>query len=96
MATTPVRVPEDSYQRLKDTAQKLDMSLSETAQIVLETGFDHLILDEYIDWDQDLQQEFQNTLPFQSEQEAMAKMEELNQRQIERNRERSTLRQTPR
>jgi hypothetical protein len=91
MATTPVRIPEDSYEELRETAIELDVSLSEAASIVLETGFRHLNTDEYIELDRDLNQEFQEALPFDSEQEALAKMDELQQRQRERNRERSEL-----
>lgn len=95
MATTPVRIPEDSYQELRETAIELDVSLSEAASIVLETGFRYLNTDEYIDLDRDLNQEFQESLPFESEQQALDKMDELQQRQRERNRERSELSPDP-
>ncbi len=91
MGTKPVRVPEDSYERLRQTAIELDKPLSETVRIVLEAGFQNLDTGDYIELDPDLNREFQETVPFDSEREALAKLNELQQRQRERNRERSEL-----
>jgi hypothetical protein len=95
MGTKPVRVPESSYEQLRETAMELNKPLSETVRIVLETGFQHLNTGDHIELDPDLNREFQDSIPYDSEQEAIAKLDELQQRQRERNRERSELEPAP-
>jgi len=91
MGTKPIRIPEHSYEQLRETAIELDLSLSEAARIVLENGFETLNTGEHIELDSDLNQEFQAGIPYDSEEEAMQKLDRLQQRQRERNRERSDL-----
>lgn len=74
---------------------ELDVSLSKAAQIVLERGFCDLNTGDYIQLDPDLNQEFQEAMPFETDTGALDKLEELRQRQRERNRERSDLSPEP-
>jgi hypothetical protein len=95
MGTQPVRIPENSYEQLRKTAMELDVSLSEAAKIVLEHGFSSLDTGDYISLDPDLNREFQDGMPYDSDTGALEKLDELQQRQRERNRERSDLSPEP-
>lgn len=95
MASQTVRIPEDSYEQLRETAAELNVPLSEAAGIVLESGFSNLNTGDHIELDPDLNQEFQNGIPYDSEQAALSKLDDLKQRQRERNRGRSDLSPDP-
>lgn len=92
MGTTPVRIPDETYDEVRDVAVKLDVSLSEAAQILLEEGLDGFVLSKYLTLDPDLQQEsVEAGMRADTDTEALAKMDELERRQMDRNRERSDL-----
>jgi hypothetical protein len=98
MGTKPVRVPEDQYNRLRKTAAELDVSLSEAIEIVLESGYENLHLDDYLSLDPDLQAELREVYTdpeLSTDTEILAEMDEVYQRQRERNRGRSELEPEP-
>lgn len=96
MATKPVRVPDDTYEDVREIAAKLNLSLSQTTDLVLETGLQSFSLEKHLVLDPDLQRELTETLAEgDSEREIWELDEELHQRQIERNRERSELTERP-
>jgi len=92
MASKPVRVPEETYEKVREVAVKLDVPLSRATEIVLETGLDHFRLQEHLTLDPDLQDEMGQALFEAGSDTEMADIDrQITQRQIERNRERSEL-----
>jgi len=92
MGTKPVRVPEDTYETVRDVAVKLDVPLSEAANLVLETGLEHLNLEKHLVLDPDLDEKRTEAfLEADSDTEIFETERELYQRQVDRNRERSDL-----
>jgi len=92
MATIPVRVPEDRYEELREVAAKLDIPLSQAADIVLETGIERMDLRQHLSLDPDLEKELGSALlQADTEEELHDISDELYLRQMDRNRERSEL-----
>lgn len=92
MASKPVRLPEDTYEEIRDVAVKLNVPLSEATDLVLETGLQHFRLEDHLSLDPDLQQELsQALLEADSEDEIWDRDRKLRRQQVERNRERSDL-----
>jgi hypothetical protein len=96
MPSTAVRVPDETYERLRETAIDLDVPISEAAQIVLESGFDHVNYQEHLELDPDLaQKQAQELVDCSSEPEGREIVQEYQERQRERNRGRSDLAPDP-
>jgi len=92
MASKPVRVPEETYEEVREIAVKLDMPLSRATEIVLENGLEHFRLREHLTLDPDLQEEMGQALFEAGSDTEMEDIDrQINQRQVERNRERSDL-----
>ncbi|WP_217700669.1 hypothetical protein, partial [Edwardsiella tarda] len=80
----------------RDVAVKLNVPLSQAANLVLETGIEHLRLEQHLVLDSDLDQKrTEALLEADSDTEIIETEQELYQRQVDRNRERSDLSPEP-